>query len=390
MLNFSFWSPTRFEFGRDAAAKTGALARQFGGHKVLLHYGGGSVKRNGCFDAVTKSLAAAGVEYLELGGVAPNPRSGLIYRGIELCRAEGVDMVLALGGGSAIDSAKAIAAGVCYAGDFWDLIGGAAPITAALPVGVVLTIAAAGSEGSYSMVITKEEGMLKRGAKSDLIRPKFSVLDPCYTFTLPPYQTACGITDMLAHICERYFSHTPEVELTDRLCEAVLKAVIDAAPKALANPQDYEARATLMWAGTLAHNNLLGVGREQDWGSHKLEHELSALYDCAHGAGLAVILPAWMQYALQGNERRFAQFAVRVWGCEMDFAHPERTAAQGVARLRAFLKSLGMPLTFRELGAKVEDIPLLVKTMGCTEQAPLGNFVKLTPAVATAIYHLAL
>ena len=392
MDNFVFYSPTLFAFGEGQEKQTGALVRRFGGTRVLLVYGGGSVRRNGVYDAVTASLRAADLPYEELSGVRPNPRSGKVYEGIRMVRETGADFLLALGGGSAIDTAKAIAFGSLYDGDFWDFFCGKAKLERMLPVGSVLTIAAAGSEGSDSCVITREDGGLKWGTpKSDVLRPRFAIMNPRFTCTLPAYQTACGAVDMISHVVERYFTNTPDVALTDRLCEAVFRTVLDAAPRAVANPDDYAARADLMWAGTLAHNNICGTGRAQDWGSHQLEHELSAFYDCAHGAGLAVVLPAWMQYVMGHDVMRFAQFAVRVFGCEMDFACPENTAREGIRRLTAFFRSLGMPTTFAELGAREEDIPAMVahrqeKPGGF----PFGGFVKVGPEDMAAIYRLML
>lgn len=389
MNNFTFYSPTFFVFGKNTENEAGKYVKRFGGSKVLIHYGKGSVVRSGLLDRVKKSLNNEGVEYVELGGVMPNPRSGLVYEGIELCRQEKVDFILALGGGSAIDSAKAIAAGVKYNGDFWDFFEGK-PIEEALPVGTVLTIAAAGSEGSGDTVITKEEGMLKRGAGSDVLRPVFSILNPELTQTLPAYQTACGATDIMAHVFERYFTNTKEVEITDRLCEAVLLTMIKEVPRAIAEPDNYDARANIMWAGMVAHNNLLGVGRDQDWSSHVIEHELSALYDVAHGAGLAVVFPAWMTYVMKHDINRFAQIAVRVWGCEMNFANPEETAKEGIKRFKEFLRSIGMPVTFKELGAREEDIPLMVEKLGLGENGTLGSFVPLKSKDVEQIYRLAL
>lgn len=361
MDNFSFYAPTYFEFGKGAEAKTGALVKRFGGSKVLIHYGGGSVVRSGLLDRVKASLDEENITYIELGGVMPNPRSGLVYEGIELCRKENVDFILAVGGGSTIDSSKAIAAGVVYDGDFWDFYEGK-PVTKALPIGTVLTIAAAGSEGSPDSVITKEEGMIKRGASGEAYRPRFSVLNPELTQTLPPYQTAAGITDIICHLYERYLTNTKNVETTDRMIEALILAMVNEGPKVIENPNDYDARANIMWAGMMAHNNSCGVGRSQDWMSHNLEHELSALYDCAHGAGLAVAMPAVFTYALNHDVNRFAKIAVRVWGCQMDYDNPERTAKQGIERLRQFLISIGMPKNFEELGAKEEDIEKLADT----------------------------
>lgn len=389
MDNFNFYSPTYFAFGRNKENETGKLVKRFGGSKVLLHYGGGSIKKNGLYDTIIKSLTDEGIEYVELGGVKPNPRSGLVYEGIELCRNENVDFILAVGGGSTIDSAKAIALGVEYDGDFWDYYKNPWPVEKALPIGTVLTLAAAGSEGSGDSVITNEENMLKWAASGDGLRPKFSILNPEYTCTLPPYQTACGITDIMIHVCERYFTNTKDVEITDRLCEAVLKTMIEEGPKVMVNPNDYQARANIMWAGMVAHNNICGVGREQDWATHDLEHELSAFYDCAHGAGLAVLITAWMTYVYKHDINRFAQFAVRVWGCEMNFTNPAKTALEGIICFRSFLKSLGMPLTFAEIGAKEEDIPAMVEHLG-KRGGPVGGFVKIGAKEAEAIYRLAL
>ncbi len=389
MNNFTFYSPTYFVFGKDTEKEAGHYVKRFGGTKVLIHYGGGSVVRSGLLNRVKNSLDKENIKYVELGGVQPNPRSGLVYQGIELCRKEGVDFILAVGGGSAIDSAKAIAAGAVYEGDFWDFYEGK-PIEAALKVATVLTIAAAGSEGSGDSVITKEEGMLKRGAGSEHLRPVFSILNPELTQTLPAYQTAAGATDIMAHVFERYFTNTKEVEITDRLCEAVLLTMVKEVPRVIADPNNYDARANIMWAGMVAHNNLVGVGREQDWASHQIEHELSALYDVAHGAGLAVVFPAWMTYVYKQDVMRFAQIAVRLWGCNMNFANPEVTALEGIDRLKKFLNSIGMPISFRELGAKEEDIPYMVKTLGLGENGTIGGFVKLNNKDIEKIYRLAL
>ena len=388
MNNFNFYAPTYFAFGKGKEAEVGALVKRFGGNKVLIHYGGGSVKKNGVFDKVVKSLDDMQIPYVELGGVKPNPRSGLVYEGIDLCRKEKVDFILAIGGGSAIDSAKAIAMGVPYDGDFWDYYSKGIPVEKALPVGTVLTISAAGSEGSSGSVITHEESMLKWSAGGDVVRPKFSILNPEFTGTVSPYQTACGITDIMIHVFERYFTNTQNVETTDRLCEGLLKAMIEEGPKVMKDLTNYEARANIMWAGMIAHNNILGVGRDQDWATHNIEHELSALYDCAHGAGLAVIAPAWMKFVYKHDINRFAQFAVRVWGCDMNFANPEATALEGIARFESFLKSIDMPLSFADLGAKEEDIPSMVKQL-CKRQS-VGSFVKIGAKEAEAIYRLAL
>ncbi|MBO6214358.1 MAG: iron-containing alcohol dehydrogenase [Lachnospiraceae bacterium] len=391
MENFTFYSPTYFAFGKDTENDAGEYVRRFGGSRVLIHYGGGSVIRSGLLDRVKKSLDVAGISYIELGGVQPNPRSGLVYEGIDLCKKEKVDFVLAVGGGSVIDSSKAIAAGVVYDGDFWDFYMGKR-IEEALPIGTILTIAAAGSEGSPDSVITKEEGMFKRGATGDAIRPKFSILNPALTQTLPAYQTAAGITDIMAHLHERYLTNTKEVEVTDRLIEGLLLTMIHEGPRVIEDPDNYEARANIMWAGMMAHNNSCGVGRSQDWNSHDIEHELSALYDCAHGAGLAVTMPAVFKYVYKHDVMRFAKLATRVWGCQMDFDNPERTALEGIEALKNFLKGIGMPLTFGELGAKEEDIPALVKALcyGNGRPGSISGFVTLNEEDCTNIYKMML
>jgi len=342
-------------------------------------------------DRVKDSLKLEGLEYIELGGVRPNPRSGLVYEGIELCRKTQVDFILAVGGGSTIDSAKAIAAGVVYNGDFWDFYQGKL-ITEALPVGTILTIAATGSEGSPDSVITKEEGMFKRGATGEAIRPTFSILNPQLTETLPAYQTACGITDIMAHVFERYFTNTEEVEVTDRICEAILLTIVKEAPLVMKDPANYDARANIMWAGMVAHNNICGVGREQDWASHCIEHELSAIYDCAHGAGLAVVFPAWMTYVMEHNVSRFAQIAVRLWGCQMDFAIPENTAKEGITCYKEFLSGIGMPGKLKDIGVKEEDIEKMaeIACYGDGRDGTIGAFVPLKKNDVINIYRLML
>ena len=389
MQNFTFYSPTYFVFGKDTENQAGEYVKKFGGTKVLIHYGGGSVVKSGLLDRVKASLDKEGISYVLLGGVKPNPRSGLVYEGIELCKKENIDFILAVGGGSTIDSSKAIAAGTVYDGDFWDFYMGKR-IEEALPVGTILTIAAAGSEGSPDSVITKEEGMFKRGASGDAIRPKFSILNPALTQTLPAYQSAAGITDIMAHLYERYLTNTAEVEVTDRLIEALLLTMKHEGPRVIENPNNYEARANIMWAGMMAHNNSCGVGRTQDWNSHNIEHELSALYDCAHGAGLAVTMPAVFTYVMKHDVMRFAQVATRVWGCQMDFANPEVTAREGIEALRNFLISIGMPKNFEELGAKKEDIPKLVDVLcnGDGRTGSISGFVTLNEDDCTKIYEL--
>ncbi|MDO4632881.1 MAG: iron-containing alcohol dehydrogenase [Eubacteriales bacterium] len=392
MENFSFYAPTYFAFGEGAELQAGELVKRFGGSRVLIHYGGGSVVRSGLLDRVKGSLEAAGLSWIELGGVKPNPRSGLVYEGIELCRREKVDFILAVGGGSTIDSSKAIAAGTVYDGDFWDFYEGKL-VTEALPVGTILTIAAAGSEGSPDSVITKEEGMIKRGATGEAYRPKFSILNPALTKTLSAYQTACGVTDIIAHLYERYLTNTKNVETTDCMIEGLMQAMIHEGKKVMADLEDYDARANIMWAGMVGHNNCCGVGRTQDWTSHNIEHELSALYDCAHGAGLAVTMPAVFSYTMKQDVARFARVAVKVWGCQMDEEHPEKTAKEGIEALRSFLISIGMPKNFAELGAKEEDIPKLADVCcngSAASDGKLHGFTTLEKSDVEAIYRMML
>ncbi len=388
MNNFTFYNPTRIFFGRDEENHVGDRIRRLGYKKVLIHYGNASAVKSGLIYRITMSLKRAGITSVSLGGVRPNPRSGCVNNGIDLCRKENVDFILAVGGGSVIDSAKAIALGVPYKGDFWDFFDNKAIPVSALPLGTVLTIAAAGSESSPVTVIIREDGMIKRPYSSNRIRPVFSILNPELTMTLPPYQMASGATDMMAHIIERYFTNTADVELTDRMCESVLLTIRSEILRALKEPNNYNARANLMWASSIAHNDICGVGREQDWASHTLEHELSALYDCPHGAGLAVILPAWMEYVMEHDINRFAQFASRVWGCEMNFFHPDITARAGIQAFRMFLKQIGMPTCFAELHARKEDIPILLEKLRIGNNT-IGSFVKLNINDCEQIYRLA-
>ena len=391
MNNFTFYAPTMFAFGQGEASRVGALVRQFGGSKVLLVAGGGSVKKNGAYDAVAVSLKEAGLPWCELWGVQANPRSGKVYEGIELARTEGADFLLAIGGGSVIDTAKAIGMGIPYDGDFWDFhMGGVVPEDS-LTLGCVLTLAAAGSEGSNSCVINKVvNGVVKKkGCNCQCNVPDFAIMNPEFTKTLPAYQTACGACDIMCHVMERYFTNTKDVELTDGLCEGVLRTMVAMIPRVMKDPEDYEARANIMWASTMAHNNICGVDREQDWGSHRIEQELSAFYDCAHGAGLAVVMPAWMECVMDHDIMRFAQFANRVFGISVDFAHPERTAKAGIAALRALWKSADLPLNFKELGAKREDIPVLVDHL-VTDDKTEGHFVVMDgPFITKVLEHAA-
>lgn len=353
----------------------------------MLHYGKSSIKQSGLYDRVVASLNEAGVAFVELGGVKPNPNVTLVREGVALCRREGVDIILAVGGGSAIDSAKAIAMGVPYEGDVWDFFTRKAELKVALPVCTILTIAAAGSESSDSTVISQDEGQFKYGFGSPLIYPVFSILNPELTMTLPPFQIACGVADMSAHLFERYFTQTSGTDLSDRLIEGTLRSINLYGARAVAYPSDYEARAEVMWAGTLAHNNLFGMGRQSDWASHGIEHEISAIYDVAHGAGLAVVFPAWMRHVYKRNIGRFAQFARRVWDVDYADDQAERAALEGIERQKAFFSSLGLPVTLQQLGVPGERIEEMAGK--AVLRGEIGGFMRLKKEDVSAILNLA-
>ena len=387
MLNFTFSNTTKIVFGRGVEEQAGKEAAKWG-KKVMLHYGGGHIVRSGLKDRVVKSLQEAGLEIVEFGGAQPNPRLSLVREGIELARREKVDLILAVGGGSAIDSAKAIGIGVPYDGDVWDFFAGKADAKESLPLGVVLTIPAAGSEASNSAVVTNEDGWLKVGYGSLVLRPKFALLNPELTFSLPAYQTACGVADMMAHIMERYFTREKDVGFGDHLCESALRSIIQEAPVAIAEPENYGARANIMWASTVAHNDILGVGRSEDWASHNIEHELSAIYDIAHGAGLAIVFPAWMKYVYKQDPDRFVQFAVRVFGVEQDFHNPERTILEGIRRLEDFFRRIGLPVTLADAGIPADRLEEMAEKATAGDTRKLGSFMPLGQEDVLAIYKL--
>ena len=384
MNNFTFYSPTEFVFGRETESRTAELVKKYGGSKVLIVYGGGSVIRSGLLARVESVLSDAGIAYVELGGIQPNPTDPKVYEGIELGRREGIDFILPVGGGSVIDTAKAIAVGIPYEGDFWDFF-----IGKAVRIGVVLTIPAAGSEGSGNSVITKLDGLKKLSLRTpEVLRPAFAVMNPELTYTLPAWQTACGITDMMAHIMERYFTNTEDTEVTDRICEGTLKAIIYEAMRVTIEPCNYGARANLMWAGMIAHNGTCGVGCEEDWSSHFLEHEVSAVYNVSHGAGLAVIFPAWLTYMAEHHAGKVAQYAARVWDVPKS-TDCKAMALEGIRRFKSFLHSIGMPVTFRELGIEHPDIDLLVKKFHENKGERVGNYFPLDSKASREIYEIA-
>ena len=356
LKDFNFYAPTRVVFGRDSENKIGELVAANGGHKVLVHYGGGSAERSGLLNVVRQQLKSQNIAFVEFGGVVPNPLLSLVYQGIALCRQENVDFILAVGGGSVIDSAKAIGYGVKYDGDVWDFWCGKAAPQTCLPIGAVLTIPAAGSEMSSSCVITKDDGLIKRGINSDLCRCRFAVMNPERTYTLPPYQTAAGATDIMMHTMERYFSKYEDMTLTDSISEALLRTVKDSALAVMKDPEDYRHRAQIMWAGSLAHNDLTECGTEKDFATHRLEHELSALFGVTHGAGLAALWPSWARYVMKNHLSRFVQFAVNVMGVANDFVHPEETAEKGICALEDWYHQIGMPVNIHELlGREITD-----------------------------------
>ena len=392
MKDFNFYAPTRVVFGRESEARLPELVKQYGATKVLVHYGGGSARRSGLLDKVEQMLREAGIDFVELGGVVPNPLLSKVREGIDLCRREGVDFILAVGGGSVIDSSKAIGYGVPYEGDVWDFWDGKAVPQTAMPVGVVLTIPAAGSEMSSSAVITQDEGMLKRGINSDLCRCKFAIMNPERTYTLPPYQTAAGATDIMMHTMERYFSKYEDATLTDAIAEALLRTVKDAVVEVLRDPEDYRNRAAIMWASSLSHNDLTECGLEKDFASHRLEHELSGLFGVTHGAGLAAIWGSWARYVMDKHIARFAKFAVNVMGITNDFTDPRQTALRGIEATERFFEQIGMPTSIPALigrEATDEEIETLVTKCSRGGKITIGAMEVLTSDDMAAIYRMA-
>lgn len=386
MKDFEFQNCTKIIFGKDSEEKAGTEVKKYSS-KILLHYGGGSIKKYGLYDRVKSCLKKEDIGIVELGGVLPNPRLKLVKKGIELCRQEKIDFILAVGGGSVIDSAKAIAIGVPYKGNVWDFFEEKTKIKESIPIAVILTIPAAGSEVSGASVITNEDGLYKKGVVANIMRPKFSILNPELTFTLDNNQTAIGVADILAHIMERYFTQEKNVDLTDRLCEATFKTLLRNTPVVLKENNNYAARAEVMWAGSVAHNDLLDTGRVTDWASHMIEHELSAIYDIAHGEGLAIIFPAWMKYVYKNNIERFAQFGQRIWGVDFHPYDLEGMALEGIKRFEDFLKRIGLKTRLSEISISDDRFKEMAKK--CTENGPVGSFVKLGKEDVLNIYNLA-
>lgn len=391
MKNFEYYTPTKVVFGKDAEAQTGSLIQAQKCKKVLVHFGGSSAKQSGLLDKVFDSLTNAEIEYVTLGGVVPNPRLSKVYEGIDLCKKEKVDFILAVGGGSVIDSAKAIGYGIVNDCDVWDLYEGKAKATGCLPIGVILTIAAAGSEMSSSSVITKEEGWLKRGCNTDYSRCKFAIMNPELTYTLPQYQTESGCTDILMHTMERYFTTERSMEVTDSISEGLMRTVIHNAKILMHKPQCYDARAEIMWAGSLSHNGLTGCGSVGDWSCHQLEHELGGMFDVAHGAGLSAVWGSWARYVYKTDVMRFVQFAVNVLGVSNDFKDPEKTALEGIKAMENFYRCIGMPTSIRELGVELTDEQIHELAYKCSfkKTRTIGNFQVLNMEDIEKIYIMA-
>jgi len=392
MKDFVYYAPTEVVFGKESEEQVARLIKKYGGSRVLVHYGGQSARRSGLLDKVFRLLREGGIYYVELGGVVPNPRLSLARKGIELCRAEGIDFILAVGGGSVIDSAKCIAYGALYQGDVWDFYLGKANAQACLPVASVLTIPAAGSEMSEASVITNEDGGVKLGYSNDIARPKFAIMNPERTYTLPPYQTAAGVTDMMMHTMERYFTHDDDMTLTTAVAEAVLRTMKDCVFAVLKNPEDYRNRAQIMWGGSVAHWGLTGCGMQDDWATHQLEHELSGMFDVTHGAGLAAIWPSWARYVMHENRSRFVRFAVNVMGIDNDFSDPEGTALRGIEAMERFYSAIGMPTNIRQLiGREITDDEIKEMVRKCSRNytATQGAFKVLKAEDMEAIYRMA-
>ena len=390
MLNFEFYNPARIIFGKDSEKAVGKMIKDFGAKKVLLHYGGNSIKNIGLYDKVVASLQEAGISFVELGGAQPNPRLSLVRKGIELCKENDIDFILAVGGGSTIDSAKGIAAAMKNEKDIWEYyMNDPSGIKDALPIGVILTIPAAGSETSDSSVITNEDGDYKRAISGECLTPKFAIMNPELTFTLPPYQTACGASDIFAHLMERYFTQVKNVDFTDRLIEASMKTILINAPMALKEPENYDIRAEIMWVGTVAHNNLLNTGRKGDWGSHNIEHEISGIYDLAHGAGLSIVFPAWIRYVYKENIDKFVQFAVRVFDVQLAFDDKDRIVEEMLVRMEDWYKKMGLPTRLSHVNIGSDRLEEMARK--CLDgRNSIGSFKELKEKDVLEILKLAL
>lgn len=392
MKDFQFYAPTEVMFGAQSEEQVARLVKQYGGTKVMVHYGGQSAAKSGLLDKICGLLREGGVEFVQLGGVVPNPRLSKVREGIALCREEGVDFILAVGGGSVIDSAKAVAYGVPYEGDVWDFYLGKAEAERCLPVAAVLTIPAAGSEMSEASVITNEEGDVKLGYSNNISRPKFAIMNPCRTFSLPPYQTAAGVVDIMMHTMERYFNVDGDMTLTDEIAEALMRTMRECVFAVLKDPEDYRNRAQIMWAGSLAHNDVTGSRTQGDWATHQIEHELSGLFDVTHGAGLAAVWGSWARYVYRENVSRFVRFAVNVMGVPNDFTDPDGTALRGIEAMERFYRAIGMPASIRELiGREATEEEIKEMARKCTRNHTItqGKFKVLHAEDIAEIYRMA-
>ena len=389
MDNFIFSNTTEIVFGKDTELEIGSKIRQYSDcKKILLVYGSERIRKTGLYDRIAASVREQEIEIYDLGGVKPNPRLGLVYQGIEICREEGIGFLLAVGGASVIDTAKAIGVGVPYEGDVWDFYMGRNVPKKCLPIATICTIPAAGSESSLSSVITNEDGWLKKSINVDVIRPVVSILNPELTYTLPPYQIGCGVVDMFSHVMERYFTNTKHVDVTDRLCEGLMRSIIVNGEKTYRCPTDYDARAEIVWAGTLAHNGSLNVGREQEWASHRIGMELSGKYDLAHGASLSIIFPAWMRYVYHHDIDRFVQYAVRVWDVDLAFGDKDAIVMEAICRMCVFFKRLGMPITLEEAGIPDDAFEEMANKATFDDTIPVGHFVPIGKEAAIEIYRM--
>lgn len=389
MEDFVFTYITQIIFGKDGVEKLSSKIKQYepNAKKVLIVYGSDRIKTNGLLDKVEANLKQANLEYLELGGVKPNPRLSKVYEGIDICKKDTIDFIVAIGGGSVIDTAKAIGCGSKYDGDVWDFFNGVNP-TSTIKVCSILTIPAAGSESSLSCVVTNEDGWLKKSINNDAIRPIFSILDPTLTYSLPKYQIGAGVFDMLSHIMERYFTNTKSVDITDRLCEAAMKTIINYGPKTYNDPTNYEYRSQIMWAGSIAHNGLLNTGREQDWASHRIGMELSAMYDTTHGATLSIITPHWMEYVYKHDIDRFVQWATRVWDVDLSLDDKDAVVKEGIRRLMEWSRSIGMPTTLAEANIPYDRFEEMADKCTTNDKVPVGHFVPMYKKDVLAIYNL--
>lgn len=376
MENFEFFIPTRVVLGKNIEEKVAEFISLYG-KKVLLHYGSNFTKKSGLIDKIGSYLKEAGIEYIEFGGVQSNPRVSLVRKGIKICRENNVEFILAVGGGSVIDSAKAIGIGIPYEGDVWDFYEGKAKVEESIPTGAIVTIPSAGSEASISTVITNEDGWYKKSIYHECICPKFALLNPELTVSLPSFQTSCGIADIMSHVMENYFTSVENADFTDRLCEATLKAVIRSGRIVKEEPENYDARAEIMWTGTFAQMGVLNTGRRGDWASHQIEHELSGIYDVAHGAGMAVVFPAWMKYVYKKNLKRFVQFATRVWDVDTGmYNSDEKVALEGINRLSCFFKEIGLPVNLMDLQIGADRFGEMANK--ATDDSVIGELEKLS------------